>query len=94
MQEVPEDLLREDENGELRVIKNPARRTAARDLGIAETVSDIPCLARECILFPDTFRKQFGDDGVADFVSCPSMCRRCGGASYGSSSLLSTARKT
>ena len=38
MQEIPEDLLREDENGELRVVKNPARRTAARDLGVAETV--------------------------------------------------------
>jgi hypothetical protein len=52
MQEVPEDLLREDENGELRVIKNPARRTAARDLGVDETV----LLLRVCILFQDPIR--------------------------------------
>ena len=76
MQEVPEDLLREDENGELRVIKNPARRTAARDLGVDETV----LLLRVCILFQDPFRQHVpGGDGVACVVSCPPR-RRCGGA--------------
>ena len=37
-QAVPDEFLREDENGELRVTRrNPARQNAAGDLGIAET---------------------------------------------------------
>ncbi len=45
MQEVPDELLREDENGELRVTRrNPARKNADGDPGIAETARR-PCAA-------------------------------------------------
>ena len=46
MQEVPDELLREDENGELRVTRRkPARKNADGDLGIAETARRPPASA-------------------------------------------------